>query len=167
MIAAGKVASLAYTLKSDEGELLDQADHSEPFMYLHGAHQIVPGLENALLGLKPGDKRTVKVAPAEGYGELNPELKLEVSRSKFPSDAEIEPGMLFQTETAEGEMVFMVNSVNDQVVVIDGNHPLAGKTLNFDVEVLAVRDATAEEKSHGHAHGPGGHGHGHEHDDEE
>ncbi|HTL11694.1 MAG TPA: peptidylprolyl isomerase [Bdellovibrionota bacterium] len=167
MIASGKVASLVYTLKNSSGEVLDQADRTEPFVYLHGSHQIVPGLESALQGLKPGDKKKVTVPPSEGYGEVNPDLKLEVSRTKFPADAQIEPGMLFQTDTADGEMIFLVDSIKGDVVVIDGNHPLAGQTLHFDVEVIEVRDATADEKAHGHAHGAHGHDHDHGDDDDD
>jgi len=160
MIGAGKVVNLAYTLTNSEGDVLDQSDHADPFMYMHGADQIVPGLEAALVGLKAGDKKKVTVEPAEGYGEINDELKLVVKRSQFPADAEIEEGMQFETQTPDGQgVIFTVEIIEEDQVHIDGNHPLAGETLHFDVEVLSVRDVTEEEKAHGHAHGGDGHKH--------
>lgn len=160
LIQDGKVVDLVYSLKSDDGEVLDQADRESPFTYLHGGEQIVPGLESALAGLTIGDKKKVVVAPAEGYGELNTELKLAVARTQFPEDMEVEPGMQFEAQTPDGHgVVFTVERLDGDKVHIDGNHPLAGQTLHFDVEVIAVRDATAEEKEHGHAHGPDGHHH--------
>lgn len=160
MIKSGKVVNLAYTLKSSEGELLDRADAKDPFTYLHGASQIVPGLENALNGLKTGDKKQVTVAAAEGYGEVDPGLKLVVKKSQFPKGAELEAGMQFETQTPDGHgVVFTVEAIEGENVRIDGNHPLAGQTLHFDVEVLGVRDATEEEVEHGHAHGGDGHHH--------
>jgi FKBP-type peptidyl-prolyl cis-trans isomerase SlyD len=151
VVAEGKVVNLKYTLKNDEGEVLDKSDAASPFTYLHGAQQIVPGLENALEGLKVGDKKKVEVAPAEGYGELNEDLKLTVNRSQFPANVEVEAGMQFEAQSPDGQ--------EGDKVKIDGNHPLAGQTLHFDVEVLSLRDATEEEKAHGHAHGEHGHHH--------
>jgi FKBP-type peptidyl-prolyl cis-trans isomerase SlyD len=160
MIANGKVVNLAYTLTDSEGEVLDQADANEPFAYMHGSAQIIPGLESALVGLKQGDKKKVTVEPANGYGELNPDLKLTVKRTQFPADAELETGMQFETQTPDGHsIVFTVEEIEGDTVTIDGNHPLAGETLTFDVEVLSVRDATKEELAHGHAHGGDGHHH--------
>ncbi len=160
MIKAGTVVNLAYSLKNSDGDLLDKADAGEPFTYLHGASQIVPGLETALEGLKQGDKKVVTVEPIDGYGEVNTDLKLTVNRTQFPAEAEIEEGMQFETQTPDGHgVIFTVESIQDDKVMIDGNHPLAGETLTFDVEVLSVRDATDEEKSHGHAHGADGHHH--------
>jgi FKBP-type peptidyl-prolyl cis-trans isomerase SlyD len=160
MIKNGKVVNLAYTLKNSDGEVLDQADKTEPFTYLHGGSQIVPGLETALEGLKAGDKKNVVVQPADGYGEVNPDLKLTVNRTQFPKDMEVEPGMQFETETPDGQgVVFTIEGVEGDKVKIDGNHPLAGAILHFDVEVLTVRDATDEEKDHGHAHDGDGHHH--------
>lgn len=159
-IANKKVVDLAYTLKNSQGEVLDQADKNDPFTYLHGAQQIVPGLENALEGLTTGAKKEVTVQPAEGYGVTNPELKLVVNRSQFPQDAELDAGMQFQAHLPDGEAaIFTVEKVAGDKVHIDGNHPLAGETLHFSVEVLGVRDATQEELEHGHAHGPDGHHH--------
>jgi FKBP-type peptidyl-prolyl cis-trans isomerase SlyD len=160
MIKNGKVVDLAYSLKNAEGEVLDKADQADPFTYLHGASQIVPGLESALEGLKVGDKKDVTVSPADGYGEINPELKLTVKRDQFPKDAQIEEGMQFETQTPDGQgIVFTIEAIEGDQVSIDGNHPLAGQSLHFAVEVLSMRDATEEEVSHGHAHGPDGHHH--------
>jgi FKBP-type peptidyl-prolyl cis-trans isomerase SlyD len=164
-ISDGKVVNLIYSLKNDQGEVLDRADGDAPFTYLHGAQQIVPGLENALIGLKVGDKKKVSVPPADGYGEHNPELKLTVNKAQFPSKVDLEPGMQFEAHTPDGHgVVFTVESLEGDTVKIDGNHPLAGQTLHFDVEVLSMRDATDDEKEHGHAHGPEGHEHGDDHD---
>jgi FKBP-type peptidyl-prolyl cis-trans isomerase SlyD len=169
MIKSGKVVDLKYTLSNSDGEVLDQSDQSDPFSYIHGAQQIVPGLETALEGLKIGDKKKVVVPPEQGYGENDPQLKLVVNRSQFPAGAHLEEGMAFRANSPEGEdMVFRVESIQGDQIHVNGNHPLAGETLNFDVEVLAVRDATTEEMEHGHVHGPHGHDHGdHDHDHDE
>lgn len=160
MIQNGKVVGLAYQLTDDQGAVVDASDAKDPFFYLHGASQIVPGLENALVGLKQGDKKKVQVSPEEGYGETNPSLVMTVQRSQFPAGSELEEGMQFQAESPEGQaMVFTIAGVEGDDITIDGNHPMAGKTLHFAIEVLSVRDATEEEKTHGHAHGPGGHHH--------
>ena len=160
VIADGKVVNLSYSLKSSTGEVLDEADAEAPFTYLHGAQQIVPGLEQALLGLTVGAKKQVVVSPSDGYGETNPELKLSVSRTQFPDNAQLKPGMQFEAQTPDGQgVVFTVEALEGDQVKIDGNHPLAGQTLHFDVEVLSMRDATQDEMDHGHAHGEDGHHH--------
>jgi FKBP-type peptidyl-prolyl cis-trans isomerase SlyD len=162
-ISDGKVVDLSYALTNAKGELLDRADRDEPFTYLHGASQIVPGLESALNGLKTGDKKKVVVPAADGYGEIDTELHLTVKRTQFPADVKIEPGMQFETRGPDGTgTIFTIQGVTGDSVTIDGNHPLSGVELHFDVEVLTIRDATAEEKEHGHAHGPDGHGHDHD-----
>jgi FKBP-type peptidyl-prolyl cis-trans isomerase SlyD len=162
MIKNGKVVDLSYSLKNSEGEILDQADSQDPFTYLHGSQQIVPGLESALEGLKVGDKKQVVVSPEQGYGVHNPKLEMVVNKAQFPKGVELEEGMQFEASSQSGEeVVFTVESIEGDRVHVDGNHPLAGETLHFDVEVLKVRDATAEEMEHGHAHGPHGHGHDH------
>lgn len=167
-IKAGKVVDLTYSLTNTKGKILDKAGTDEPFVYLHGAQQIVPGLEGALEGLAVGAKKKVTVSPEEGYGVHNPELKLVVNRSQFPAEMEVESGMRFRANSPDGhDLVFKVESVQGDQVHIDGNHELAGETLHFDVEVLAIRDATDEEKEHGHAHGAHGHDHDHDHDDHE
>jgi FKBP-type peptidyl-prolyl cis-trans isomerase SlyD len=167
-IQDGKVVDLKYLLKNTEGEVLDESTNEEPFSYLHGAQQIVPGLENALKGLKVGDKKDVTVSPEDGYGEINESLKMIVKRTQFPQGVEIEEGMSFEASGNDGMgMVFTIEAIEGEDVHLDGNHPLAGVTLNFAVEVLSIRDASAEEMEHGHAHGPDGHGHGHDHGDDD
>ncbi|HLD99705.1 MAG TPA: peptidylprolyl isomerase [Bdellovibrionota bacterium] len=159
-IENGKVVSLAYSLKDSDGKLMDRADSKDPFMYMHGAHQIVPGLEGALEGLNVGDKKSVEVSPRDGYGEKNPALKLTVNKSQFPDTVELESGMQFEAHSADGQsVIFTVESIEGDKVHIDGNHPLAGQTLHFDVEVLGIRQATEEETAHGHAHSGDGHEH--------
>ncbi len=159
MVKKDAVVSLSYTLKNDTGQELDQSSLDKPFAYLHGNKQIVPGLENALEGSAVGDKKKVTVSPAEGYGEFVAELKKEVERSNFPKDVEIRAGMQFSAEVNGDHRVFTVTDVDGDKVKIDGNHPLAGQTLHFDVEVVEIREATKEELEHGHVHGPGGHHH--------
>jgi FKBP-type peptidyl-prolyl cis-trans isomerase SlyD len=163
MIKAGTVVNLKYSLKNSKGEVLDEAGveaSPEPFSYLHGADQIVPGLESALEGLKVGDKKNVVVTPEEGYGIKSPELQMTVKRSQFPKDLNIAPGMTFEADAGNGEgMSFTVIGLEGDQVMLDGNHPLAGETLHFAVEVLGVREATEEEQEHGHAHDGDGHHH--------
>lgn len=157
MIKKNSVVTLKYCLKNTEGLELDHSDEDEPLSYLHGSGQIVPGLETALSGLKIGDKKAVTIAPTEAYGEVVPDLRIKVERANFPKEKPVEEGMQFVAEVAGGhQQPFMVQKVEGDFVYLDGNHPLAGQTLCFDVEILAVREATKEELTHGHAHGPGG-----------
>jgi FKBP-type peptidyl-prolyl cis-trans isomerase SlyD len=159
-IAAGKVVDLQYSLKNSKGEVLDQADAADPFSYLHGADQIVPGLETALEGLKVGDKKDVTVPPAQGYGERIEDLRLSVARTQLPADLDLQPGMAFEADAGNnGGMTFVVEAIKGDQIQLDGNHPLAGEILHFSVEVLNVRDATEEEQEHGHAHDGDGHHH--------
>ncbi len=152
-----KAVSLAYTLTDDEGTIIDKSDDGS-FEYLHGASNIIPGLENALTGKKVGDKFDVTIDPADGYGERNEEMIQVVGRDMFNPEDEISPGMQFHAQSPDGQMVVVtVADVNDENVTIDGNHPLAGVRLNFAVEVLALREASSEEIDHGHTHGPHGH----------
>ena len=158
MIAKDTVVGLTYVLTGSSGEQLDMADKNDPFYYLHGADNNVPGLENELEGLKVGDKKKVSVAPELGYGEMNPALKIQVGRDAFPPGTEISVGMQFAADVGAGQpMPFTVEKVEGDNIFLDGNHPLAGQTLNFDVEVLSIRPATSQEVEHGHAHGPDGH----------
>jgi FKBP-type peptidyl-prolyl cis-trans isomerase SlyD len=160
MIKKNSVVNLSYSLKNSSGQELDKAGGENPFAYLHGVGQIVPGLENALEGLAVGDKKEVTVSPEEGYGNIVPGLAMSVERSNFPEGAEIKTGMQFMGEVGDGkQIVFTVKGVEGDQIQVDGNHPLAGETLHFAVEVMAVRDATEEELSHGHVHGEGGHSH--------
>lgn len=159
MVKKDAVVMLSYTLKNDNGQELDQSSPDKPFAYLHGNGQIVPGLENALEGMAPGDKKQVTVSPAEGYGEFIPGLKMDVERSNFPQDIELQSGMQFSAEVNGNNQMFVITSVEKDKVQVDGNHPLAGQTLHFDVEVVEIRDATKEELEHGHVHGEHGHDH--------
>ena len=157
MIKKNSIVSISYCLKNTNGVELDRADKDKPFAYLHGVGQMIPGLEKELEGLGVGDKRDVTVPPKEGYGELNPQLKMQVDRANFPKDADIKPGMQFEGQGDGGtRTVFTVKAVVGDKIDVDGNHPLAGETLHFSVEITEVREATQEELSHGHAHGEGG-----------
>jgi FKBP-type peptidyl-prolyl cis-trans isomerase SlyD len=158
-IARNKVVIIDYSLKNDEGLLLDQSDAGE-FVYLHGLKNIIPGLENALEGKGVGDSIAVRIPPEQGYGVRDEEKIAVVTRDMFPEDANLDVGAQFHAQGEDGEMtVISVTEVNGDSVTVDGNHPLAGIHLNFDVRVIAVRDATADELSHGHVHEPGGHHH--------
>ncbi len=155
-----KVVTIDYTLKDTDGNLIDESKDGQ-FAYLHGADNIIPGLEKGLEGKQAGDSVQVTINPADAYGEVDPAKIQKAPRNMFPPDVEIQPGMQFHAQTPDGQDVMVtVKAVEDDFVVIDGNHPLAGVTLNFDVTVRDVRDATAEEIEHRHVHGPGGHHHG-------
>jgi FKBP-type peptidyl-prolyl cis-trans isomerase SlyD len=159
-IENGKVVEIDYKLHLGDGEIVDQSDDGEPLAYIQGEGQIVPGLEQALAGLTVGDRRQVVVGPVDGYGDHDPRGVQEVSRQAFPDGFEPKSGMQLVAEAPSGEPVqFIVKEVRGDTVVVDFNHPLAGKTLHFDVTVRQIRAATEEELAHGHAHGPGGHHH--------
>lgn len=147
------VVTIAYTLKDADGSVLDASGDGEGLSYLHGHQNIVPGLESALAGKAVGDEVNAEVAPEQGYGERREDLVFAVPRDRMPADAELEPGMQFRAQGEEGqEMVVTLVEVGENEVQMDGNHPLAGQTLFFDVAVQDIRAATAEEISHGHVH---------------
>ena len=153
------VVTFNYTLTDSEGNVLDESQDGT-FAYLHGAGNIIPGLERELTGKAAGDNLTVNVAPEDGYGLRNDELKKSVPRSMFDESADIEVGARFQAEANDGRVLAVtVVSVDAENVVVDGNHPLAGVALRFVVDVVNVRPAAQEEIAHGHVHGPGGHHH--------
>ena len=158
-VTANKAVEIHYTLTNDKGETVDSSQGEAPLPYIQGMENLVPGLEKELEGKKVGDKIKVSVAPAEGYGERNPELTQAVPRDVFQFDGDIEVGMRFEAEAEHGIELVTVVAVDDEVVTIDANHPLAGETLNFDVEIVSIREATSEELEHGHVHGEGGCGH--------
>lgn len=158
-IAANCVAYIHYTLTDEGGAVLDSSSGGEPLAYLHGAGNIIPGLEKALEGKQAGDKLAVQVAPEEGYGVRDEGLVQQVPRRAFQGVKDIKAGMRFHANTGHGAAQVMVTQVQGDMVTIDGNHALAGVTLNFAVEVSKVREATAEELMHGHVHGAGGHEH--------
>ena len=154
-IEEGKVVSIHYELKNGEGEVLDSSAGGDPLEYLHGAENIVPGLEKQLTGKAAGDKVQAEVAPADGYGERDERGVFDVPKTEFPDEVEPEVGMNFAIQD-DGGHVFPVwiSEVHEEKVVLDVNHPLAGVTLHFDVSIEAIREATEEETTHGHVHGP-------------
>ena len=158
-IAQDAVVSIHYTLTNDKNETLDSSSGGEPLVYLHGNGNLIAGLENALNGHEAGAKLSVKIAPADGYGEYDKNLLQKVPRRSFKGIANIKAGMQFQMQTNAGPRTVTVTQVQGDMVTVDGNHPLAGQNLNFEVEVTEVREATEEELAHGHVHGPGGHHH--------
>ena len=158
-ISADKVVSIDYTLTNSDGAVIDTSEGRGPLAYLQGHSNIIPGLESALEGKAVGDALQVSVEPGEGYGERDDSLTQAVPRQMFENADEIQIGMQFQTQTEQGPHIVTVISVDDENVTVDANHPLAGQTLNFDVKVVEVRDASEEELAHGHVHGPDDHDH--------
>lgn len=151
-ISENKVVSIHYTLCNAAGDVLDSSAGEEPLAYLHGAGNIVAGLEDALLEKAVGDKLDVTVTPELGYGEKHDEMVQTVPHENFAGVDDIEVGMQFMAEAPWGEQPVTVIEIADDGITIDGNHPLAGETLHFSVEVVEVRDATEEEVEHGHVH---------------
>lgn len=154
-----RVVSFHYTLKDKDGNVLESSTGSEPLMFLEGVGQIIPGLEEEIKKMQPGDKKTVHVKAKDGYGEVEADMIVEVPKEKIPKK-DVAVGDRFHADAGDGQaQVVMVTKVTDTHVTIDGNHPLAGQDLTFEVEIDSTRNATEEELQHGHAHGPGGHGH--------
>lgn len=141
-----------YTLKNDAGEVIDSSVGGDPLAYLHGHGNIIPGLESALNGKAIGDVLDVRVKPEEGYGVRNEDLLQTVDRKIFGNVPDLQVGMQFQARSQEGTTIVRIVDINGDEVTVDGNHPLAGESLNFHVEVTAIRDANADELTHGHAH---------------
>ncbi len=155
-VGKDKVVSIHYTLKDETGEVLDTSQGREPLDYLHGSGQIIPGLENHLEGKVKGDQLSVVIEPDEGYGQRDETLVYEVPRSEFDDSEEIEVGMQFRVGAQGGNLIVSVAQVEGDTVTLDGNHPLAGVSLAFDVSVVGVREATEEEvKASQHVHGSG------------
>jgi len=150
-ITDDKVVQFNYTLKNEEGQVLDTSEGKQPLAYLHGRKTIVPGLEAALEGKAAGESLNVEVEPAQAYGEHDPQMVQPVPRDKFQGVDEIQPGMQFQAQTPAGPRTVTVTDVGSEEVTVDANHPLAGQTLHFDVDIVDVRDATAEELEAGQA----------------
>ncbi len=153
------VVQIDYTLTDDRQQVIDSSAGGEPLTYLHGHGNLIPGLEKELEGRKVGEAFKISIPPGEAYGERDERKRQTVPRSAFQGIDRIEPGMRFRASGPEGEEAVLVLSVSEKEVVVDGNHPLAGQTLHFDVTVRGVRAATEEEVAHGHVHGPGGHHH--------
>jgi FKBP-type peptidyl-prolyl cis-trans isomerase SlyD len=155
------VITFHYVLFNSKGEVLENSkDRNEPLTYLSGTGQIIEGLDQEIQKMKKGEKKKITVPAALAYGEPMEELIMTVSRSKFPKDAEIKVGDRFNAHTEDGHVaMFVVEKVGLDEIVVNGNHPLAGQDLTFDVEVVDMREATDDELAHGHAHGPNGHHH--------
>lgn len=159
-ITSDSVVTLHYTVSTEDGTELDSSAGKEPLVVLQGRRFFIEGLEEALVGKEKGEKFNLSVEPEKAYGERIDELVQRVPSSMFEG-MDVEVGMSFRATTPEGEQSVIIIETSDDEVVVDGNHPLAGIPLTFDVEVVDVRDATAEELEHGHAHTPGGCGHDH------
>jgi FKBP-type peptidyl-prolyl cis-trans isomerase SlyD len=158
-IAKNKVVGIDYKLTDGTGKMIDSSTDHGPLYYIQGTGSLIPGLESALEGKKSGDSLKVKIAAIEGYGERNDSLCQTVPRAQFETAEGLEIGMQFEVETEQGELVVTVTKIDGDSVTVDGNHPLAGMDLHFDVTVKEVREATAEEMAHGHVHGEHGHHH--------
>lgn len=158
-IEDSRVATFHYTLTDDDGNTVDSSRGKEPLSYLHGSNNIVSGLEQALAGKQVGAALKVDVAPEDGYGLRRDQLVQTVPRSVFGEDTEVKQGMQFRAESNVGEVTVTVTEIEGDQITVDGNHPLAGQTLHFDVEITDVREASEEEVVHGHVHGAGGHAH--------
>ncbi len=156
-----KVGTINYKLIDSDGNQLDESSDGS-FSYLHGANNIIPGLEKALEGRKSGDSVSVDVKAEDAYGDHNEDLVQRVPRDIFPEDIDISIGMQFHAQSSEGHpMIVTINTIEEEEIVVDGNHPMAGMALHFDVDIIDVRDATSEEIDHGHVHGEDGHHHDH------
>jgi len=152
MIGKNAVVSINYTLTNDAGEVMDTSEGREPLTYLHGSNNLIPGLEKEMEGKSPGQDFKVTIPPAEAYGESNPELVQTLSKEMFKGVDNVEPGMGFTAQGPQGEQNIVVTAVDGDQVTVDANHPMAGKTLHFAVEIVDVRDASEEEIEHGHVH---------------
>lgn len=160
IVEANKVVKMHYSVLDNDNNTIDNSFGGEPLIFIVGTGYLIHGLEDALQGKQAGDTFSVKVEPEQGYGERHDHLMQAVPKSLF-DDMEIEVGMQFRASTDDGDQSVMIIDIQDEEVIVDGNNPLAGITLNFDVEILEVRDATADELAHGHVHGEGGCGHDH------
>jgi FKBP-type peptidyl-prolyl cis-trans isomerase SlyD len=158
-VADKTVVAFHYTLSTDAGEVIDSSSAREPLVYLHGAGNIVPGLEKQMINRKAGDKFNAVVKAEDGYGLHDPLLVQQVPRQSFADVEQLEVGMQFEAQTEQGPLSAVVTKIDGDTVTVDANHPLAGQNLNYAIEVVDVRKASAEESSHGHVHGAGGHQH--------
>jgi FKBP-type peptidyl-prolyl cis-trans isomerase SlyD len=158
-IEKNRVVFLHYTLKGDDGTVIDSSSGRQPMSYLHGKNNIIPGLEQALAGRNAGDKVEVAIAPDQGYGRRDDRLVQILPRSKFEGVGDLKPGMQVRASGSQGARLVTIVRVDRDFITVDANHPLAGRTLHFAVEITEVRKATHEEVSHGHVHAPGAHQH--------
>ena len=151
-IKNGHVVSIAYTLKDDSGEVVDTSEGRGPLSFVQGAGAVIPGMENAVEGKNEGEQFSVTIPPTEGYGDYDDELIFTLKKDKIDGIDSFEKGMQVQAQTQDGTQVLTVTDIYDDSVQFDGNHPLAGKDLHFDITIEGVREATEEERQHGHAH---------------
>lgn len=158
-ISKNKVVHIDYTLKDNEGNVLDSSDGRQPLAYIHGIGNIIPGLEAALDGKSVGDKIKTTVHPEDAYGKRDKNLKQKISLKQFENPEDVKKGVQLQIRSEKGVRLAVVTEIQGDDVIIDLNHPLAGVELNFDVEIKDIREASSEELSHGHVHGEGGHSH--------
>jgi FKBP-type peptidyl-prolyl cis-trans isomerase SlyD len=158
-IAADRVVTIHYTLKNDQGAIIDSSGGGEPLAYIQGHGNLVAGLEKALEGKQDGATLAVAIAPQDGYGVHDAALIQRVPKRSLQGSGEIKKGMQFQARSGDGMRLFTVTAIVGDMITLDGNHPLADQTLHFDVQIVGVREATAEELEHGHVHGAGGHHH--------
>jgi len=158
-VAENMVVLIDYTLTDNDGDVIDSSEGAGPLAYLHGAGNIIPGLEAALLGKEAGDDVKASIEPENAYGERQEEMKQDVPKELFGGVDNIEVGMQFQSETDQGPVMVTVVTIGEEIITVDGNHPLAGVHLNFDVTIREVREPSEEELEHGHVHGEGGHHH--------
>lgn len=159
IISENAVVLFHYTLTDENGVQLDSSTDTKPLAYVHGHKNIIPGLEKAMEGKTTGDTMKVTVPAAEAYGEYQDHLVQEVPRKAFQGVENMQTGMRFEAKTPSGPVSVVVRDFSEETVTVDGNHPLAGKDLTFDVNIQTVREATEEELAHGHVHGPEGHQH--------
>lgn len=154
-----RVIGFHYTLTDKAGNVLDSSVGEEALFFLENSQQIIPGLEKVISLMNVGDKKKIEVKAQDAYGEVNTDLVVKVKRTQFPPDANLQVGDQFQVNNDPHSPVFTIISLDSEEVTVDGNHPMAGKDLFFDVEIVGIRNATEEEVAHGHAHGAQGHGH--------
>jgi FKBP-type peptidyl-prolyl cis-trans isomerase SlyD len=152
-VEKNKVVEIDYTLKDDDGQLLDSSEGRDPLSYIQGVGNLIPGVESALEGKSAGERVQIIVPPESGYGVRDDSLVLSIERDKFSEVGDLQEGARFRMETQKGPVIFTVLKVGDSEVLVDGNHPLAGMSLNFDITIQSVREATSEELDHGHVHG--------------
>lgn len=154
-----RVFAFNYVLKGPDGQILDASESGQPLPFLEGAQQIIPALEEKIVTLSEGGKLNVKIAAADAYGMPEEKMKMDVEKHELAHLADLQVGAYLQLDLGEQVQVVKVTNMTDTHVTLDGNHPLAGVDLEFDVELVLVRDATLEELTHGHAHGIHGHAH--------
>ena len=158
-ISKNSVVSIDYILTDGKGEILDRSSKGKPLQFIHGAGQLIPGLEKVLEGKVLGETLKANIPHAEAYGARDEELLQNLTKADFADIPDLKEGMELEAEGDDGVRIITVIGIDGDKVIVDGNHPLAGVDLNFDVTIVAVREATKDELGHGHVHGPGGHHH--------